>query len=296
MVTNPTQCRTIFSRRNVGVMILLSWMVPCLILLPSLLEWWGRFGYVAMLVTCNLMLGKNSQSFKLVLLSARALVPCVLVGYCYIIIFRLTQHTHLKMNQALSNRVSYARHARASERRLSLTIAVILLVFGLSYFPCAVTSIIDWSTVLSKNYHMFCEITVYIASAINPLIYGLLNSQFREAFQYLLCLRCLQQQRDEPTTTRRLSLKQIVEHCQGRQHQGNMEKTPLTRNPESLSTSDQFWRASTSDSSSSQANVRNSEVPGASVFSDKLINTITRTDTEILMTLVDDVPNENTPM
>lgn len=65
------------------------------------------------------------------------------------------------------------------EMHLTKMMATIFLIFALSYFPCTVSTIIDWNTMLSKRFHMFCLITVYMGSAVNPLIYGLMNSQFR---------------------------------------------------------------------------------------------------------------------
>jgi hypothetical protein len=45
---------------------------------------------------------------------------------------------------------------------------------------------VDWNTILSKEFHMFCQISVYLGSAINPLVYGLMNSQFRQGYAQLL--------------------------------------------------------------------------------------------------------------
>lgn len=78
--------------------------------------------------------------------------------------------------------------AQRHEMHLTRMMAVIFLVFALSYFPCTITSMIDWNTILSKNFHIFCQITVYIGSGVNPIIYGLMNTQFRDS--YFRLIRC----------------------------------------------------------------------------------------------------------
>ena len=75
------------------------------------------------------------------------------------------------------------------EMRLTKMMVTIFVVFILSYFPCTITGIIDWNTILSKQFHMFCTISVYIGSALNPVIYGVMNTQFRNAYLRLLCCK-----------------------------------------------------------------------------------------------------------
>lgn len=67
-----------------------SWILPALCLLPPLTRVWGGFDYVPILVTCNLLLDKDSKSFKLVLLVTRAVIPCILCAICYTSIYKTT--------------------------------------------------------------------------------------------------------------------------------------------------------------------------------------------------------------
>lgn len=163
-------------------------------LIPAVLELWGKFGYVPMMVTCNLHLDHDSQSFKLFLLIVRAAIPCSLITYFYISIYRTTKASHLRVRQGkllttLSNQLDLQIHRK--EMHLTKMMVTIFVVFALSYFPCTISSIVDWNTVLSKKFHMFCLITVYVGSAVNPLVYGLMNSQFRNAYiTLLLCGYC----------------------------------------------------------------------------------------------------------
>ncbi|KAK7476311.1 hypothetical protein BaRGS_00032429 [Batillaria attramentaria] len=193
LVVSPQGYKQLFSPIRIAVMLLAAWVLPMICLFPALLEVWGRFGYVSMMVTCNLLLDHDSQSFKLFLLIVRAAIPCGLIIYYYVRIYRTTIASHRRVKQGRllaspTNRLD--QQIQRKEMHLTKMMATIFIVFALSYFPCTISSIVDWNTVLSKRFHMFCLITVYVGSAVNPLIYGLMNSQFRHAYYTILLCRC----------------------------------------------------------------------------------------------------------
>ncbi|KAK3789647.1 hypothetical protein RRG08_057165 [Elysia crispata] len=72
------------------------------------------------------------------------------------------------------------------EMRLTRMMIAIFLVFVLSYFPCTISSAIDMSHTLSKTFHMFCQTSIFLGSAINPLLYGFMNGQFRTAYYNII--------------------------------------------------------------------------------------------------------------
>ena len=127
---------------------------------------------------------------------------------------------------------------------LTKMMATIFIVFALSYFPCTISSIVDWNTVLSKRFHMFCLITVYMGSAVNPLIYGMMNSQFRLAYYtILLCRYCYPT--EKPTSSKLTSLgSPLIRHkkhtsvvtrsqdTQNRSNQRNQTKEELVKDNE----------------------------------------------------------------
>ncbi|RUS69814.1 hypothetical protein EGW08_022427, partial [Elysia chlorotica] len=84
-------------------------------------------------------------------------------------------------NSNKNNRNNYHR-----EMRLTRMMIAIFLVFVVSYFPCTISSAIDMSHTLSKTFHMFCQTTIFLGSAVNPLLYGFMNSQFRTAYYNII--------------------------------------------------------------------------------------------------------------
>ena len=186
LITNLSGYKRQFTTLRTSLMILSSWLLPILLLLPALCGVWGKFGFVAMLVTCNLMLNHESQSFKLFLLIVRAAIPCILIVYFYFHIYSATMKSSKKIQRHSSFSSLLGKIRQKQEMHLTKMVIVIFAIFVVSYFPCTITGIIDWNTVLSKNFHMFCQITVYIGSAMNPVVYGLMNPQYRHAYLRLL--------------------------------------------------------------------------------------------------------------
>ena len=182
-------------------MVAATWVVPVLCLLPAVLEFWGKFGYVAMLVTCNLLLNHESQSFKLFLLIVRAVIPCGMIIFWYSYIYRVTRESHRHIARVVSNTRSFDLASHKQEMHLTRMMCVIFFVFIFSYMPCSITGIIDWNTVLSKNFHMYCALTIYLGSALNPIIYGLMNEQFRRAYLRIMRMNLKENQSSIKDTT-----------------------------------------------------------------------------------------------
>lgn len=187
LILDPAAYKQQFTRRNIIIMLLVAWLVPVVCLVPALFGLWGRFGYVVMLVSCNLLLDHKSQTFKIFLMVVRAGIPCGLIVYYYARIYHATTISHRRLSR--SNQVVSALqlHNQRKEMHMTRMMLMIFVVFILSYFPCTITGMVDWNTVLSKQFHMFCQISVYLGSAVNPLVYGLMNSQFRHAYVKLIC-------------------------------------------------------------------------------------------------------------
>lgn len=188
LVLDPGTYKELYTRRNIILMILVAWMVPIVCLIPALIGVWGRFGYVVMMVTCNLLLDHESQFFKIFLMIVRAVIPCCLIVYYYARIYHVTISSHKRLYKNNRPVSALDLHNQRKEMHMTRMMLTIFLVFVISYFPCTITGIVDWNTVLSKQFHMFCQISIYVGSAVNPLVYGLMNSQFRQAYLHMICI------------------------------------------------------------------------------------------------------------
>ncbi|XP_071166936.1 G-protein coupled receptor moody-like [Mytilus edulis] len=204
LVLDPGGYKTLYTNRNITIMLVISWFVPVLCLVPALTGVWGNFGYVAMMVSCNLLLDHKNQLFKIFLMIVRAVIPCVLIVYYYVRIYHTTLRSHHRLKQKSRQLSSLGIHKQRLEMRMTRMMLIIFIVFALSYFPCTITGIVDWNTILSKQFHMFCQLSVCIGSAINPLIYGLMNLQFRNAYIRICCLKKLSETKLTSKTLNRI--------------------------------------------------------------------------------------------
>lgn len=174
-----------FNQINIAAMISIAWLLPLLCLLPPLLEVWGKFGYVERLATCNLF--EDKHYFKDILLLLRTLTPSIIIIYFYIGIYQASKASHLRM-PSLKDSINSQQRER-NEKRMTKMMLTIIVFFILFYFPCTITAIIDLYYILSKPHHLFCRLCIYFGSAVNPVIYGLTNSQFNQAYKKLISCR-----------------------------------------------------------------------------------------------------------
>ncbi|XP_059165560.1 G-protein coupled receptor moody-like [Physella acuta] len=190
LVVNVSRYKKLFRPRNMAIMLAATWIVPIIFLQPAIFGAWGQFGYIPMLSSCNLGLDNSSQTFKIFLLIVRAAIPCGLIIYYYTAIYVTTRASHQRLRHMASTSNTLFRHNNhRREMRLTRMMIAIFVVFVLSYFPCTISSVIDWSKMLSKTFHMFCQTSVFLGSAINPLLYGFMNDQFRKAYYQILTCR-----------------------------------------------------------------------------------------------------------
>ncbi|KAL3853529.1 hypothetical protein ACJMK2_017064 [Sinanodonta woodiana] len=208
LVRDIQSYKRIFQMKNLLLMISIAWTVPFLLMMPPLVEVWGRFGYAHMLVTCNLLLDRESQIFKLFLLVFRTGIPVFFISYFYALIYITMRTSHRRMEKMSCAMGSLEASNHRKEMHLTRIMITIFLVFVVSYFPCTIAGMIDWNNVLSQGFHMFCSITIYIGSAVNPLIYGLMNSQFRRAYKQILCC-CVKMTNDHSSTVSQVIIHRV---------------------------------------------------------------------------------------
>lgn len=94
-----------------------------------------------------------------------------------------------KFAQLKSIRVKDTRDAKAkrNEWRITKMVLAIFLSFVFCYLPITVTKIAD-KDVHYPTFHIFGYIMLYLSSCINPIIYVIMNKQYRQAYKtVILC-------------------------------------------------------------------------------------------------------------
>lgn len=93
----------------------------------------------------------------------------------------------VKLSKA--SRVKDARDAKAkrNEWRITKMVLAIFLSFVCCYLPITLTKIAD-KNVRHPYFHIFGYIMLYLSSCVNPIIYVIMNKQYRQAYKtVILC-------------------------------------------------------------------------------------------------------------
>lgn len=88
-----------------------------------------------------------------------------------------------------ATRIKDQRDAKAkrNEWRITKMVLAIFLSFVMCYLPITVTKVAD-KDVKYPGFHIFGYIMLYLSSCINPIIYVIMNKQYRQAYKtVILC-------------------------------------------------------------------------------------------------------------
>lgn len=184
----------IFTRRNVWITIAISWSSSVFTSSSVFLLDRTAFSFHP---------GKSLRFFKYlnvtnklgiyftILYVILTSVVFSLIFYCYYKVLRKIRAHFLQVrNSSLQNRESAAF---AEEVRITTMLLFTLLAICISWSPSV---IIDFYELFSDDQFMFTRqlyllnvFTFQSSSALNPVIYGLMNKEFRDGYKRVLCCR-----------------------------------------------------------------------------------------------------------
>lgn len=98
-----------------------------------------------------------------------------------------TTATSSPNNIIKASRVKDQRDAKAkrNEWRITKMVLAIFLSFVMCYLPITITKVAD-KDVSYPAFHIFGYIMLYLSSCINPIIYVIMNKQYRQAYKTVL--------------------------------------------------------------------------------------------------------------
>ncbi|RWS25007.1 protein trapped in endoderm-1-like protein [Leptotrombidium deliense] len=165
------------SPRNVWFMIAFCWIFSFGLLSLPLFEIWGKMGEDHRTFSCTILRNKG-RSPKKFLFVFGFLIPSVAISVCYSIIWYKVKRQRI---------LSIATNRKMSKRDIKLTklIAVIFFVFVLCFAPLLISNV-----VLPKDRYPYLQVTssilAWFSACVNPLIYFVMNRQYRNAFKRLI--------------------------------------------------------------------------------------------------------------
>lgn len=181
MVVKRHDYKRVFSKRNQKLIISAVWLSP-LIFAISPLVGWSEFHFQPGKCICVFYLS-TSISYSVALVVVAVPVPLVVIYTSFKILKHVRQH---------SNRVSSLRRQsrmNIEEIHITKTLTVVIMAYLVSFTPAAIVNLVEmfksgyeipiWIDVLSL-FLVLCN------HANNPIIYSVLNRQYRLAFKETL--------------------------------------------------------------------------------------------------------------
>ncbi|XP_047503048.1 G-protein coupled receptor moody-like isoform X2 [Penaeus chinensis] len=207
MIAHFSVYKSVYRKGWIALMIAFCWVFAFVMLLPTLLKKWGRFGFDARLQTCSI-LDDNNKSPKQVLFGIGFCVPAIIIVICYSLIFfvihksemRMRHHSTRGMNGTHSGpplqsqvrgtgKMEREARRRRNEWRITKMVLIIFIAFLVTYLPITLVKNLD-KKVNYPGLHVLGYVLIYISSCINPVIYVIMNRQYRQAYKtVLLCKR-----------------------------------------------------------------------------------------------------------
>ncbi|UYV82943.1 hypothetical protein LAZ67_22001459 [Cordylochernes scorpioides] len=211
LISHPRLYPRVYSRVNIVLMILFTWIFPVVLVFPTLFGKWGRFGYDPTILNCSI-LEVNGKSPKVFLFILGFLIPCVAILACYSRIFLVVRRSRLRVQQH-GDRQGMTRQKK-EEYRLTKMVLVIFCSFVCCYLPITIIKVVDKRAKLPAL-HLLGYIMIYASACVNPVIYGLTNKLYRNAYRTVLSCGRYREDVTQSGVAPRTSVSLVTCHSMG---------------------------------------------------------------------------------
>lgn len=190
-VCRPFDCKVIFTKRNVLLLIALLWILPSIASVPPLAGC-GYYAFNGGKAFCIYPFNVNIIYTTIVQLLFIAF-PMGLIAFSYTKCFLAIRSSSRQVAQMEENPHPANQESRkAREIRSTWTMMFATLGFSLCWLPVSVIDFIDTFTGggnLPRQLFMLNAFLIYTSCTINPFIYWLTNRDFRNAYREVLSCR-----------------------------------------------------------------------------------------------------------
>ncbi|KAJ2951658.1 hypothetical protein O0L34_g13816 [Tuta absoluta] len=204
MIAHHSWYARVYRRHNIALMIVFSWMFSYGMQVPTLIGIWGKFDFDPQLGTCSIVPDEFGRSSKTALFVIAFIVPALLIFICYARIFwvvhsseqRMREHQRSQhsgpgaLNTSTDKRSTIKDNretkARRNEWRITKMVLAIFLSFLVCYLPITIAKVAD-SHVHYPVFHIAGYLLLYASACVNPIIYVIMNAQYRAAYAAALC-------------------------------------------------------------------------------------------------------------
>ncbi|XP_003800985.1 melatonin-related receptor [Otolemur garnettii] len=176
-ICHSLQYERIFSVRNTCIYLVITWITTVLAVLPN--TYIGVIEYDPRTYTCVFNYLDNSV-FAVTIVCIHFVLPLLIVGFCYMRIWMKVRAARAPAGQNPDNQLA--------EFRNFLTMFVIFLLFAVCWCPINVLTVLvavgpkEMASKIPNWLYLAAYFIAYLSSCLNPVIYGLLNENFRREY------------------------------------------------------------------------------------------------------------------
>nr|XP_057923715.1 neuromedin-U receptor 1-like [Doryrhamphus excisus] len=210
-VVHPLKVKHMATSSHVKKVVFMLWLLSMLCSVPNtslhgIVVLPPRFGrHFPRSAICHLVKPKWMYNL-IILISTLAffILPMLIISILYLLIgFELHKE---RVATTVDDRCSFgpetlsrAHRQKMNERNFQVTkmLCVLVIVFGLCWAPFHVDRLM-WSFMdtsieqhikIFEHVHIVSGVFFYLSSAINPILYNLMSTRFREMFSHITCYR-----------------------------------------------------------------------------------------------------------
>ncbi|KAG8445026.1 hypothetical protein GDO86_009968, partial [Hymenochirus boettgeri] len=236
-VVHPLRAKYVVTRNHAKRVIITVWVISILCSIPNT-SLAGIFylhvmglGTVADSATCNVV--KPRWIYNLIIQITTIIfffLPMGTISVLYLLIgLQLKKEKMLQVLEAKSggegDKYQNIRLQQEKNRRRQVTkmLFILVVVFGICWAPFHTERLMwsfieDWTDEMHQMFsfvHVISGVLFYTSSAVNPILYNLLSTRFREMFKEVMCrgrAKRLGSRRSSPSVTRVTTRSTVCEN------------------------------------------------------------------------------------
>ena len=189
-IVKPNKYSSVFSLRFIVTSILVAWILALTATLAVLLPGGSGVRFHPGYATCFPNVRTKDMPVLFTVYILCAVLPCCIISLLYYEIWSFIKQHNAHMNESQVNQ---------EELKLTRSLFVVVGSFIVCYTPYVVVSSLDvlFELSLPRQSYFFTSFMVFVESCVNPLIYGVMNREFRKEFLKIVP-RCVKRSRVLP--------------------------------------------------------------------------------------------------
>ena len=186
-VVKPTLYSKLFpSKRTARFYCLLVWLVAILLATPPLYGW-GNMAYHKKFFVCTFQWQLKHISYAILTAGGVVNGTTTAIFYFYYKIYKTVKVSTQNVNAHTSENEVGNSNARRTDMKLLKTTFTVVCVFVMTWAPVSIVVIAEAAggSIPSEVYKVVIYL-MFSSCLANPIIYGIMNPQFKQAFKKVL--------------------------------------------------------------------------------------------------------------